>query len=179
MKNMIKVSVLREQLLSKTSGINKESGIYCWWFKKDIAESFISKLQIKPDEINKIQKRIIDGETYWALYLGISKDMLGRAKWHVTQKDSISAIKRGFISTLRQTISALLNKDMSQSADDVNKLMDDSCYWEWEYDQSPENRESAELSSESVCYPLNIKKNKTVSKDVIKYLIKKRRDHRK
>ena len=111
--------------------------------------------------------------------MGISKDMLARAKWHVTQKDSISAIKRGFISTLRQTISALLDEDMSKSTGCINQLMDDNCYWEWEYDQSPENRESAELSSKNVCYPLNIKKNKTVKKDVIKCLMSLRKKHRK
>ena len=53
--------------------------------------------------------------------------MLARAKWHVTQKDSISAIKRGFISTLRQTISALLDEDMSKSTDSINQLMDNNC----------------------------------------------------
>lgn len=179
MKNIIKVSVLREQLLSKTSGINKESGIYRWWFKEDVAKSLISKLPITSDENDKIQKQVIDGEKYWALYLGISKDMLARAKWHVTQKDSISAIKRGFISTLRQTISALLDEDMSKSTDSINQLMDNNCYWEWEYDQSPENRESAELSSKNVSYPLNIKKNKTVKKDVIKCLMSLRKKHRK
>jgi hypothetical protein len=103
-----KVNILREQLSNRNSGIGKESGVYRWWFKKEAAEILISKLPLSADEQARIAKRIIDDEEYWALYFGISNDMLGRAKWHILQTHSASAVKHGTLSTLRQTISAFI-----------------------------------------------------------------------
>ena len=177
MQYIIKVRILREQLSNKTSGIQKQSGIYCWWFKKDVALKLLANLPLNADEKAKIQKRDIDGEEYWALYFGISKDMLGRANWHVMQSHTESAVKNGTLSTLRNTIGALLNKDMSKSQNIVNNTID-TCYWEWEYNSDPKEVENNELTSTTKCYPLNIQENQTVSKEVLKALKKMRRLHK-
>ena len=180
MENLIKVCTLRKQLSNKTSGIEKLPGIYCWWFKKEEAQKLLVNLPLIPDELDKIQKRDIDGEEYWALYFGISKDMLGRAKWHITQKHTTSAVKYGTLSTLRNTIGSLLDKDMlSKSEEIVNRSMDDNCYWEWEYCQRFKKVELQELSSIDKCYPLNIQENKTVNKEVLKKLRYIRKLHKK
>ena len=118
MKNFSKVSLLRDQLMNGESVISNREGIYCWWFKKNSAEIILRKLGLDESEINRIQKRDIEGEEYWALYFGISNDMLGRAKWHILQKHSVSAVKHGTLSTLRQSLSALLDIDMSFSEED-------------------------------------------------------------
>lgn len=174
MKNIVKVSVLRELLIQKQSGIENRKGVYCWWFSSDAAKDLISQLGLTQSDISRIQVRLMeDGKEYWALYFGISKDMLSRAKWHILQLHTISAVKYGTLSTLRQTISALLNTPMSISEGVVNAYIDANCYWEWEYDNNPEVRERQTLSS-SVCYPLNIKENKTISKGHI-YRLKKLR----
>ena len=174
MQNIAKVSVLRKLLLQKRSGIEDIKGVYRWWFKSDAAKDLISELSLTQYDIERIQVRLMeDGQEYWALYFGISKDMLSRAKWHILQPHTISAVKHGTLSTLRQTISALLNTPMSMSEDIVNAYIDANCYWEWEYDNNPEVRERQTLSS-SVCYPLNIKENKTISKGHI-YRLKKLR----
>ena len=128
MKNLSKVITLRKQLLCKSSSISKTEGIYCWWFKKTIAETFVQKLSLDSCEINKY----------------------------------------GTLSTLRQSLSALLGMDMIYSQDKVNALMDDNCYWEWEYCTDSKLREKSELNSESKCYPINIQENCTVRKEVIK-----------
>jgi hypothetical protein len=181
MENLDKVCILRTLLENKQSTIKRgSSGVYCWWFKKEAAEKLISKLSINNTEQARISKCTIDKKEYWALYFGISEDMLGRAKWHILQKHSASVVKYGTLSTLRQTISALLGVDMSNSEECVNKFIDDNCYWEWEYDYNNYKlRETNELSSITKCYPLNIQENKTVRKEVIESLSSLRKMYRK
>ena len=181
MKNLSKVSLLRVQLMNGESGICNREGIYCWWFKKNSAEIILSKLGLDESEIDKIQKRDIEGEEYWALYLGISNDMLGRAKWHILQKHSVSAVKHGTLSTLRQSLSALLDIDMSCSEEVVNMFMDNNCYWEWEYTDkdNAKKEETNALRSNDKCYPLNIQENLTVGKDIINKLKRIRKEHKK
>ena len=179
MQYLDKVSELRKRLENRTSGIEKEGGVYCWWFKREIAQTLLKELPLTQDEFSKIQRREIESEEYWALYFGISRDMLGRAKWHITKKHKPTAVKYGTVSTLRNTLGALLGKDMSDSEKLVNDLMDENCYWEWEYDKEYKAQETNELSSTDKCYPLNIQENKTVSKEVLKTLSRLRSQYKK
>lgn len=179
MENLDKVSELRKRLENRKSGIEKEGGVYCWWFKREIAQTLLKELPLTQDEFSKIQRREIESEEYWALYFGISRDMLGRAKWHITKKHKPTAVKYGTVSTLRNTLGALLGKDMSDSEKSVNDLMDENCYWEWEYNKEYKVRETNELSSKDKCYPLNIQENKTISKEVLITLSRLRSLHKK
>ena len=179
MENLDKVSELRKRLENRTSGIEKEGGVYCWWFKREIAQTLLKELPLTQDEFSKIQRREIESEEYWALYFGISRDMLGRAKWHITKKHKPTAVKYGTVSTLRNTLGALCGIDISKSEKVVNDLMDENCYWEWEYDKEYKVRETNELSSKDKCYPLNIQENKTISKEVLITLSRLRSLHKK
>ena len=179
MQYLDKVSELRKRLENRTNSIKKDGGVYCWWFKREVAQTLLNELPLTQDELSKIQRRDIDGEEYWALYFGISRDMLGRAKWHITKKHKPTAVKYGTVSTLRNTLGALLGIDMSDSEKSVNDLMDENCYWEWEYDKEYKVRETNELLSRDKCYPLNIQENKTVREDVLKKLSKLRSQHKK
>ena len=179
MQYLDKVSELRKRLKNRTNSIKKDGGVYCWWFKREVAQTLLKELPLTQDELSKIQRREIEGEEYWALYFGISRDMLGRAKWHITKKHKPTAVKYGTVSTLRNTLGALLGKDMSDSEKSVNDLMDENCYWEWEYDKEYKVRETNELSSKDKCYPLNIQENKTISKEVLITLSRLRSLHKK
>ena len=179
MEYLDKVSELRKRLENRTSGIEKEGGVYCWWFKREIAQTLLKELPLTQDEFSKIQRREIESEEYWALYFGISRDMLGRAKWHITKKHKPTAVKYGTVSTLRNTLGALCGIDMSKSEKVVNDLMDENCYWEWEYDKEYKVRETNELSSKDKCYPLNIQENKTISKEGLITLSRLRSLHKK
>lgn len=179
MENLDKVSELRKRLEDRTIGIEKKGGVYCWWFKREIAQTLLKELPLTQDEFSKIQRREIESEEYWALYFGISRDMLGRAKWHITKKHKPTAVKYGTVSTLRNTLGALCGIDMSKSEKVVNDLMDENCYWEWEYDKEYKVRETNELSSKDKCYPLNIQENKTISKEVLITLSRLRSLHKK
>lgn len=171
MNHIESVKKLRTLIAQKKNPVSKCSGVYCWWFKKDAA---LNLLTLFSDlDKNKLRKREIEGEEYLALYFGISKDMKRRAKWHICQHHTSSSVRLGFLSTLRQTLSALLKTDMSKSENVVNKFMDENCYWEWGYTTTlleAKEIEESELTQTEFCYPLNIQGNKTVSVQWLKLL---------
>lgn len=181
MTHIESVAQLRKMIENKTLSVNNCPGVYRWWFREDVAQRLLSNLpQV---DTKRISKRMLDdgNHCYWALYFGISKDLKQRIVWHISQSHTPSAVKTGFLSTLRQTISALLNHDMTKSQDVVNCVLD-SCYWEWEYTTSevePKDIETKELSQSQYIYPLNVAKNKAVPKEHLKCLTKLRRDFRK
>jgi IS30 family transposase len=171
------VSTLRAQISDK---INPCPGIYKWWFNAQDANILLSKLGFT--NFSKLQSRVSNEEIYYALYFGISKDLRMRAKWHICQKHSQSQIKHGTLSTLRQTISALLGSDMTKSMQIVNNLLD-RCYWEWDYVETHEQAkiiERHELKEQTqYAYPLNIQENETVDKSIIHNLKLFRKQHKK
>ena len=109
----------------KFLSVAKEPGVYRWWFPRDLAEKLLKPLT--GVDTKQISKEIVDGEEYWCLYLGIAKDLRQRIRWHACQKHSPSAVKHGFLSTLRQSISALLGLDQTMSAADVSDVLE-KCY---------------------------------------------------
>ena len=180
MKNIESVATLRRMIECKQSPFENSAGVYRWWFKEDAAMQLLK--QLPPVNTACIAKRLIDGDSYWALYFGISGNMQQRAAWHINQKHTPSAVKSGYLSTLRQVISALLNENMTDSLDTVNKLMNMNCYLEWDYTScksEAEELETIELSQGQCIYPLNRAKNKTVSKEHLKRLTELRAKYRK
>lgn len=181
MTHIESVAQLRKMIENKTFSIDNCPGIYRWWFREDVAKRLLSNFSAINTE--NILKRMFAGDShcYWALYFGISKDLKQRIIWHISQAHTLSAVNSGFLSTLRQTISALLNQDMTKSQEVVNSILD-SCYWEWDYTTSevePKDIETKVLSQSQYIYPLNVAKNKTVPKEHLKCLTKLRRDFRK
>ena len=177
---MIMIESVNSLRKGNYSNVNNKCGFYRFWFEQEAAQQLLSKLPSV--DTCKIATRIIKNTCYWALYFGISKDLKDRAIWHIGQKHTESAIKNGTISTLRQTISALLGKDLSCSKDDLNSFMDANCYFEWDYVnqfKDAEELEKNELSNEQSIYPLNIKDNKVLTKEVKSTLHKLRKDHKK
>ena len=158
--------------------IPKEPGVYRWWFPRDLAEKLLEPLAgVDTKQISK--KKIIDGKEYWCLYFGIAKDLRQRIRWHACQKHSPSAVKHGFLSTLRQSISALLGLDQTMSAAAVSDVLE-QCYWDWCPTVTKEKAEAIEkerLSNEY--FPINIQGNKEVDLSVIKQLKELRKKHKK
>lgn len=180
MKNIKSVAILRRMIECKQSPFENRAGVYRWWFKEDAAMLLLK--QLSPVQTERIAKRLIDGNSYWALYFGISGNMRQRAAWHINQKHTPLAVKSGYLSTLRQVISALLNEDMTNSQKSVNKLMDTNCYLEWDYTSTKkeaEELETIELSQNQCIYPLNRAKNRTVSKEHLMRLTELRSKYRK
>ena len=111
-----------------------------------------------------IDKEEINDKQYWCLYFGVSSDLEQRFYWHTTQAHSATAIKSGTLSTLRQTICALLkiNQSDATAKQKVDDILDE-CYWEWYATSSIE--EAKEIEKEELkngYYPLNIQNNEGV-----------------
>lgn len=161
----------------KFLSVAKEPGVYRWWFPRDLAEKLLKPLTGVGTK--QISKEIVDGEEYWCLYLGIAKDLRQRIRWHACQKHSPSAVKHGFLSTLRQSISALLGLDQTMSAADVNDVLE-KCYWDWCPTATKEEAEAIEKKQLiSGYFPINIQGNKNVDPAVIKQLKELRKKHKK
>lgn len=165
--NRIEVKKLRLQFANKDCNIPTEPGVNHWWFPKEIAEKLL--LPLKCDN-KSIDKDDINGEQYWCLYLGISKNLRQRIRWHIAQKHTQSAVDSGYLSTLRRTISALLysQKNPMETEQDVNKVLDE-CYCDWETMPTyPEAKKKEILSKKYL--PLNIQDNNFVDSSVINKL---------
>ena len=170
LKNLDPVRKIRELKFEK------KPGIYRWWFKKESAHQLLSQVSnlIDWEEIKKLE---IDGKEYLALYFGMTKNVLDRFKWHISQEHLNSSIKAGTISTLRKTLSALLDTPLSESQDLINEFIDKNCYLEWEYcftEKEADAREKLELNNNY--YPLNIQDNKKISPELKDVLIKLRKE---
>lgn len=161
----------------KFLSVAKEPGVYRWWFPRDLAEKLLKPLA--DVDTKQISKEIVDGEEYWCLYVGIAKDLRQRIRWHACQKHSPSAVKHGFLSTLRQSISALLGLDQTMSAADVSDVLE-KCYWDWSPTATKEDAEDIEKEQLiSGYFPINIQGNKNVDPAVIKRLKELRKKHKK
>ncbi len=174
--NRVSVKLLKEQDPRFTS-IPKEPGIYRWWFPKETAQQLLSS--IHGIETHRICKEVIQGEEYWCLYFGIAKDLRQRIRWHACQKHTASAVKHGILSTLRQSISALLQLDQTTSTDKVSELLE-RCYWDWLSTASKEDAKIIEKREISKGYfPINIQENKSVAPTVLAQLKSLRKKHKK
>ena len=158
--------IIASSLSQQIRKIKKQPGAYRWWFPKEEAKELWKHFKNEMLEKNfELQEREIDGEPYIAMYYGISNNMRNRICNHLFGPFRSS--------TFRKTLGSIIatNKDSMESlADKVDKLID-KCYWEYGYVDSKkeaENNETKELKKNA--YPLNIDKNRTVTKDWKDYL---------
>lgn len=157
------------QLRLNLQHIPHNSRVYQWWFLEADAKRLLEPMQSTIDE-SKIKKESIHNQSYWLMYFGIANKSLNqRAKWHIYQHHSVSAVKSGYLSTLRATLSALLQKPQSQTEQEVNEILD-RCYWEWQLDENPKKTEREALSQGY--FPLNIQGNKELDQTILKELRK-------
>lgn len=174
--NRIEVKKLRLQFANKHCNIPTEPGVNRWWFPKEIAEKLL--LPLGRFDNKPIDKDDINGEQYWCLYLGISKNLRQRIRWHIAQKDTKSAVNSDYQSTLRRTISALLEspKNPMETEQAVNKVLDE-CYCDWETMPTHPEAKKKEILSEKYL-PLNIQDNNVVESSVINKLKDLRREYK-
>ncbi len=173
----IKVQTLRETIKSRQCEIPHGPGIYCWWFQEEGAQTLLNAL---PEvDLSKIACRTVDGKRWLALYFGVSKDLRGRLRWHLTQHHTLSSVKSGFISTLRFSLSALLGIPATEAEEKVNHFMDEYCMINYKSVESIEEAgviEKKELSTKY--YPLNIANNRSVDRHIMLALTKLRSENR-
>lgn len=158
--------------------VDKCPGIYRFWFDG------LSMLDIwNPSNSKKLANlksrcisTTVNDNRYFALYVGIDKDLRNRLRWHIDRghpsndHHSVRCVSHSpsTLSTLRQTLSALLRVDMTKSEKLVDDYMDRHCFVEWIYTGSHSIAKVLETLLLSPItnhiYPLNIDGNNNIDK---------------
>ena len=130
----------------KSINLPKSSGVYFWYVSSEGA----SKLGV--DIKNCFQK-----ENKYLVCIGLAKSIKQRLEWHCFEQHRESNIKSGFLSTLRQTLSALIVGNMIHSEEPINKFMDNHMGIEYEVREDYIEYEKNLISKYNP--PLNLKGN--------------------
>ena len=170
-----------EYLRDKSGVIKKYPGIYRLWIEHD---AYSEWKNTQTPSTDKLLQQTINDKVYYAIYIGISKNLNDRIiQNHINGKHTYYNVSRGFLSTLRQSLSSILEKDMTQSESYINTYLDAHCYFEWFYTSSHTTAKLLEISLLSKlsdhCYPLNIEDNQNLGDDWIKELKSLRRKYKK
>ena len=165
--NRMSVKELRQQLVVVTSN---DPVIYQWWFRLDGASMLLAAIGEDHQNV-KIARDIIQGNEYLGLYAGKGKSCRQRFDWHIRQHHDARTVRHGFLSTLRQTLSALLGYNAVDAEDAVNKFIDEYCYLDWTCYPRCSKEQLSELEEERIhggYFPLNIQSNPNVPREIIK-----------
>ncbi len=168
--------------------VGKDVGIYCWWFRDDCLNKLLNKISgfvdLKRLNAEKNQHKVLNGAKYTALYVGIAagkNGIFGRFKWHIEQKHSVSNVTKGYLSTLRRTLSALQGYKLLKNntevnfhlQEELNAFMDANCALEWNYYPKKTKKELEQIEDEIInsgYFPLNIQGNRQISNELRKKL---------
>jgi hypothetical protein len=126
-------------------------GYYKWWAPGSIVKKLLG------DFYEQLLPHLTQGQEefggYCYIYVGIAtKSLRERLDWHVNQKHSLSAIKSGFLSTFRASISSLISGDQSDT-DETNDIINEMLV---EYEISEDFKEMERMEMKKHQLPLNI-----------------------
>ena len=178
-----KVVDLRSKLQNHEPVCASTPGWYRWWCDKEAANVILEQIGLNlADSFLFCKDKEFNGRECLAIYFGISRDLNARINWHICQNHTAGSIRSGFLSTLRQSLSALLNCDMSKSQQLVNDFIDANCFLEYENSsthEEAENIEKVELSKNAYYYHLNISGAKSTTKYIKNKLTTLRKSYRR
>ena len=118
MKSLEKVTSLRRDMQS----VSDKPGVYQWWADKD---DLLIILQALSMQFSNVQSDLEEQDGFYCIYAGMAwrESLRSRLNWHINQKNTISSVKSKFLSTLRQSIAAILGVPMTDT-ETVNNFMD-------------------------------------------------------
>ena len=176
---MCAVSELYKDNKLTSSPLRDEYLLYRWWFPHnslvmDYLRDYIAQ---NPDDIvmksvfARLKTKVINNQTYYALYLG--KSIHGRTRF---RNHIVGPMKS---STLRRTIYALLikNHPLPANEDFISKILN-QCYYEWmELSDDHELLDAFEMMAIAIgCYPLNMEGNTSISEEWKKSIVDRRKE---
>lgn len=176
---MCAVSELYKDNKLTSSPLRDEYLLYRWWFPHnslvmDYLRDYIAQ---NPDDIvmksvfARLKTKVINNQTYYALYLGKSIHGRTRFKNHI-----VGPMKS---STLRRTIYALLTKNhpLQVNEDCISEILS-KCYYEWmELSDDHELLDAFEMMAISLgYYPLNMEGNTSISEEWKKSIVDRRKE---
>ena len=103
--------------------IPDQRGLYKWWCKHEVLEAIATELQC---DITKCSIEKNNECDLFCVYVGVAvkETLKERIKWHMGNHTD-SSVKHKTLSTLKQSLSAIHNQDMSPSlANELDKYMD-------------------------------------------------------
>ena len=124
----------------------EKNGVYYWYITKQGADQL---------GINVVNCKVEDSK--YLVYIGLAKNLNERLNWHYNDKHLSSAIKSGFVSTLRQTLSALLVGEMVTSKEVIDKFLKEEMEVKYEVCKNYKEKELQLIISYNL--PLNLKNN--------------------
>lgn len=157
---LLEVKNIRENNIK----ITKKPIVYYWWFKTNIFNNLLSKLESEI-EFEKVKLKTINGIEYGLLYIGQAKNGHDRlVKYHMLDYNNFheKGVENGRLSSLRTTLCGLLDLPMSKSKKKVNAFMDESCVVEWEICTLEELNEFEQTKIKGNYLPLNYQHTKGI-----------------
>ena len=177
---MCAVSELYKDNKLTSSPLRDEYLLYRWWFPHsslvmDYLRDYIAQ---NPEDIvmksvfARIKTKVINNQTYYALYLG--KSIHGRTRF---RNHIVGPMKS---STLRRTIYALLTKNhpLQANEDCISEILS-KCYYEWmEFcEDDRELIDCFEMMAIAIgYYPLNMEGNTSISEEWKKSIVDRRKE---
>lgn len=135
----------RTQILTEIKSIEESGGVYRWYMSQEGA-----------DQLCIPTGGCTEKDGFKLVYIGLSKDLRMRLKWHCGDKHAPSSIKHGTLSVLRQKLNTLLN-DRWDSKELVDEFIDAHMRVEFEYTTEYEQIELKLINSHVL--PLNARNN--------------------
>jgi GIY-YIG catalytic domain-containing protein len=132
-------------------------GVYWWFFPEECLQRFripdfcpLGNLRLRRSQAGNV-----------CLYHGMATNLADRVKWHAAQKLAVSALRSGFLSTLRLTLLALNDFDYLAGENEIDAFMD-VLEIEWAPFAAVADAAAAEAQELLVGpnYPLNIQGNR-------------------
>ncbi|MGB3946615.1 MAG: hypothetical protein WBM13_01405 [Bacteroidia bacterium] len=145
----------RSEIINNRSMVNEVSGVYYWYIKTKSFKKIFPEL---PDFIKNNPKQLTKDQEYVLVYVGIANNLRERLLWHLDQKHTLSAIRSGFLSTLRQSLSAIAFATMANCDKELNDFFEKNLLVKWVEHSSPRDEEKKLLIK--YILPLNIQGNK-------------------
>lgn len=173
----IQASLLR--IKENLKRISDKPGYYKWWAKKEDVEILLEKLDVDitfEDIESDIEKK--EDMDLYCIYIGIAEkeSIRNRLNWHVNQGHKQSAIKSGYLSTLRQSLSSLLSQN--QKDEEATNQFIDNLYIEYFEVAGEDKKELREIEKKEMgkhLYILNIHGNRHSKVGEIKKKLKELR----
>ena len=139
-ETIVKAVDLRKNL--SENPVPEGVGYYKWYATKEDFIKLLEELELDFDNIPPEQWDIENG--LYCIYLGIAtKSLKNRiVDWHINQHNTLSLIKSGYLSTLRNSISSVLFKNQADETG-TNNFIDGLTIHYYYFDDLDPNLESS------------------------------------
>ncbi|MCR8666236.1 hypothetical protein NO995_00940 [Aestuariibaculum sp. M13] len=153
-----------KEIRQKNIEITNSPIVYYWWFKTDIFNQLLNKLNSEID-LNKIKRNQFNGIEYGLLYVGQAKKGHDRlVKYHMLDSNNfhLKGVENGFLSSLRTTLCGLLELPMTLSKNKIDEFIDENCIVEWENSSLEELNQLEKKRIQDNYLPLNYQHTKGI-----------------